>query len=142
MCKIKVYSRYYNLRHLYTCTSFALHWVKIQYLSTSYRWLFSFKIYNITKVLQLKFDARFKKTVHGWKCSFLFWWKVGLLLSSFLYVYVYVYITVCTKSSCGSGLLHQVMLSLHLISTFKERPCFITKCLYTRACACTECKCI
>lgn len=48
------------------------------------------------------------------KESFLFWWKVGLLLSSLLYVYVYVYIKVCTKSSCGSGLLHQVMLSLHL----------------------------
>lgn len=46
------------------------------------------------------------------KESFLFWWKVGLLLSSLLYVYVYI--IVCTKSSCGSGLLHQVMLSLHL----------------------------
>lgn len=46
------------------------------------------------------------------KESFLFWWKVGLLLSSLLYVYVYI--KVCTKSSCGSGLLHKVMLSLHL----------------------------
>lgn len=46
------------------------------------------------------------------KESFLFWWKVGLLLSSLLYVYVYI--TVCTKSSCGSGLLHQVILSLKL----------------------------
>lgn len=25
MCKIKVYSSYYNFRHLYTCTSFAMH---------------------------------------------------------------------------------------------------------------------
>lgn len=46
------------------------------------------------------------------KEGFLFWWKVGLLLSSLLYVYVYI--TVCTKSSCGSGLLHQVILSLKL----------------------------
>lgn len=104
MCKIKVYSRYYNLRHLYTCTSFALHWVKIQYLSTSDRWFFSFKIYNITKVLQLKFDVRFKKTMHGWKfnnnqCTATVQGKLSILMKGWLtFEFVTLCICICVRS--------------------------------------------
>lgn len=97
MCKIKVYSSYYNLRHLYTCTSFALHWVKIQYLSTSYRWFFSLKIYNIIKVLQLKFDVRFKKTMHGWRfdnnqCTTTVQGKLSILMKGWL---TFEFVTFC-----------------------------------------------
>lgn len=97
MCKIKVYSRYYNLRHLYTCTSFALHRVKLQYLSTSYRWFFSLKIYNIIKVLQLKFDVRFKKTMHGWRfnnnqCTATVQGKLSILMKGWL---TFEFVTLC-----------------------------------------------
>lgn len=136
MCKIKVYSSYYNLRHVYTCTSFALHWVKIQYLSSSYRWFFSLKIYNIIKVLQLKFDVRFncpRKAFYSDERLAYF------LVRYFMYMYILQYVR---SLPVAVGCFTKWCSRCIFISTFKERPCFITKCLYTHACAGTECKCI
>lgn len=120
MCKIKVYSSYYNLRHVYTCTSFALHWVKIQYLSSSYRWFFSLKIYNIIKVLQLQFDVRFncpRKAFYSDERLAYFWVRY------FMYMYILQYVR---SLPVAVGCFTKWCSRCIFISTFKERPCFIT----------------
>lgn len=75
------------------------------------------------------------------KESFLFWWKVGFYfwVRYFMYMYILQYVR---SLPVAVGCFTKWCSRCIFISTFKERPCFITKCLYTRACACTECKCI
>lgn len=106
------------------------------YLQVNYRWFFSFKIYNIIKVLQLKFDVRFncpRKAFYSDERLAYFWVRY------FMYMYILQYVRSLPVSV---GCFTKWCSRCIFISTFKERPCFITKCLYTRACACTECKCI
>lgn len=126
------------------------------YLQVNYRWFFSFKIYNIIKVLQLKFvmwDLRKRCMAEDltitnvlplhYHCPRKAFYSDERLAYFWVRYFMYMYILQYVRSlPVAVGCFTKWCSHCIFISTFKERPCFITKCLYTRACACTECKCI
>lgn len=83
-----------------------------------------------------KFDVRFncpRKAFYSDERLAYFWVRY------FMYMYILQYVR---SLPVAVGCFTKWCSRCNFISTFKERPCFVTKCLYTRGCACTECKCI